>query len=54
MCQNGYTQSVECFADLSCRQHLAWEGGDETICEAPLQTFDDNGGDLTFEFAPWG
>lgn len=52
MCEAGYTRSVDCFAGLSCEQYLAWEGGDKTICEAPLQAFDNDCGDLTFEFGP--
>ena len=52
MCETANSRSIDCFKDLECEQYLAWEGGDNTICESQLQAFEDNCGELTFEFRP--
>jgi len=49
-CTDAYPRSVQCFAALECSEYLAWEGGDASVCQAPLSAFEQSCPDLTFDF----
>jgi len=51
-CERSYEQSVECFSALECSQFQAWQSGDESVCREPLESFEAQCPDMTFDFRP--